>query len=228
MNKTWPALALSAILFGACVSSPPTASDAEPRGEPEIPPILEIVCHEDGSTDIAHTDVRTSPDGVHVRVDNRSGEAVTVNGIGLDFNDGVTEQVARSEPGEVKVACWPGSKHSEPEPSPVPVQIHDPEGHWTDSELECPKDDLVATDIRDYVSDAEGLQGEPEDLARQKIRYIQETDTVATVGYPDAEQRQVAVVRDGRTIAIVSFFEASGGGWLIGASGACDSARMKI
>lgn len=228
MRRMWIVLMVWPAVLGACGNPEAAVSRAGPSPSDGIPTRLDIVCREDGSTELTNQEVQASPDGVHIRVDNRADEFVSINGTGLDFSEGVTEQVARSAPGELKVACWPGSKHNGPEPERLAIQIHDPENHWIPGELECSRDQLVASATLDYVSDSAGTEGDPEEIAREKVKGIEADDEIITVGYPEAEYREVAVERNEETIALLSFSPAPKSGWLLGGYSACDSGGIRI
>lgn len=92
----WVALMIWPAVLGSCGSLEATVSRAVQSPSGGIPTRLDIVCHEDGSTELRNEQVQASLDGVHIRVDNRAAEVVSLNGFGLDFFEGVTEQVARS------------------------------------------------------------------------------------------------------------------------------------
>ena len=218
---------ISTMFLVGCGDAETTSSGPASSASPEIPDRLDVVCHEDGSTELLNHSVRALADGVHIRVDNRAGESVSLIGVALDFSEGITEQEAHTPPGETRVACWPYSKHTDPEPERQLIVTHDPDGYWTAGELECPRDKFIADHILDYVSDGSGTHGEPEDLARTMMDGIDEDDTISTVGYPEAEPREVAVERDGETIALLSFDSAQKGGWFLGGYSTCDSSGIK-
>lgn len=217
---------LGTVLLCACADPETSAPRAGGTTSPSIPSRLVVVCGADGSTELVNDEVQASPDGVHIRVDNRAGEFVSLNGVGLDFPEGVAEQVAGTPPGEVKVACWPGSKHTDPEPERIAIVIHDPDGYWTSSEVECPDDELISSAIFDYSTDGAGTSGEPENIAADDAKGIEPGDDIVTVGYPDAENRHVAVVRDDRTVAVFDYFSGQKGGWFLAGYSACDSAGI--
>jgi hypothetical protein len=213
------------LALGAC-GDPEAEPGAASPPPPASPDRLEIVCREDGSTELVTDRVRAQADGVHVQVDNRAGEFVSINGVGLDFKKGVSEQTARAAPGELKVACWPGSMHEEPEPERQPVEIVDPDGHWVAAELECPRDKLAASAILDYASDSIGIQGDPEDITRSKMEGLEDGDEITTVGYPESAPREIAIERSGETIALVSYSRAHKGGWFLDGYDTCDSSGI--
>jgi hypothetical protein len=216
---------VAALLLTGC-GDPSAPVEAGGRAPEEAPAILEVVCREDGSTELRDTEVRAQPDGVHIRVDNRADEFVSLDGAALDFSEGVTEQVTRAAPGELKLACWPGSKHTEPEPERQLVQVHDPGGHWVEAELECPRDEAIADSILDYASGGSGTMGDPEEIARSEMKGLEDDDQITTVGYPKAEPRHVAVERDDETIALLSYEAARQGGWFLGSYQTCGSAGI--
>jgi hypothetical protein len=229
MRRGWFALGIWAALITACGgSNAPSASATNQPNVSEIPARLDVVCQADGSTEVVNDEVRASPDGVHIQVDNRAGEFVSLNGTGLDFSEGVTEQIARAAPGELRVACWPGSKHTDPEPEPIAVRIHDPEGHWIPGELECPRDELIVASTLDFASNSDGHRGDLEEIVRETVEGVGSDDTIRTVGYPQAEYREVAVERNEETIALLSFSPGSNDGWLLGGYSACSSAGIRV
>jgi hypothetical protein len=222
------ALAMGAAVLAACGNPQSRTTRAGGSPSPEIPRRLDVVCHDDGSTELANDQVQASSDGVHVQVDNRASEFVSLNGTALDFSKGVTEQVAPLEPGRLGIACWPGSMHTAKEPERIPIQVHDPDDYWTPPDLQCPNDEFIASEILDYASDGAGESGDPEDLARRDVKTLEPGDDVVTVGYPDATERKVAVRRDGEQVAVLSYSSASKGGWFLGGYEACDSAGIRV
>jgi hypothetical protein len=224
----WVALMILPVLLGACGNPQSPASDSSSRPPDTIPKQLDIVCHEDGTTELRNKSVQALADGVHIQLDNRAGEFVSLNGTALDFSEGVSEQVAQSKPGELKVACWPGSKHTEPEPERLSIQIHDPENYWRPGELECAEGEMIAESTIDYFAGAKGPTGNPEDIARNTVNGIKADDQIATVGYPKAESREVAVDRDGKTVALLSYSPAPKGGWLLEGYSTCESSGISV
>jgi hypothetical protein len=229
MARTGVLLGLLAAGVVACGSPVSGArSGRQPSAPNDIPVRLDVVCHEDGSTELLNNHVRALADGVHIQVDNRAGELVSLNGVRLDFSEGVTEQVAHPAPGEVRIACWPGSMHEGREPERVAIRVHDPDDHWIPGELECSRDRQIAATTLDYFGAAQGTVGDPEEIAREKMKGIADDDIVSTVGYPRAEYREIAVERNDETIALLSFSPAPNGGWLLDSYLACASARLRV
>lgn len=215
------------ILLVACGQESPSA---DPAVSPSVPSQLEVICHLDGSTELVTTEVAASPDGVHIRVDNRAGEGASLNGTGLDFNKGVTTQSALVPPGELKIACWPGSMHGGPEPKRQAVTVHDPHGYFSqaDAELECPRDELQMGSTLDYGGYETGEHGDPEDIVRRSLEGLEPDDRLFTAGYPEAEFRTIGVERADETIALVRLTPTEDGGWVVGGFEACDSARISV
>jgi hypothetical protein len=170
--------------------------------------------------------VTTTSEGVRVQVRNRSGEPVSINGIGLDFSPGVPQDVAGVEPGHIGVACWPYSRHRGNEPKTLPLEVVDPEGFFTEPSIECPPGDEIEAAIYDFLSGRRGREGDPIVVARSALPNIREDDKLEQVAYAGAEEATVAVVRDGRTVATISLTRAEGGSWLVGGYYACASSGL--
>lgn len=194
-----------------------------------ITSVLEVTCLEDGSTELPNVDVAASADGVHVSVDNRAGEAVSLNGMGRDFSAGVTEQVAQIPPGDHEIACWPLSMHEGDEPPRQTIHVLDPDERWVPPELSCPKGQpTTGSATLDYGIDTPGKQGDPVDLALEVLRGVEGTDEIVAVGYPEAEFRQVALIRDEEQIALLSYSPTDDGGWLLAGYSACDPSSIDV
>ena len=203
--------------------------NAPPRGEsPDAhPTTVQIVCERDGSTRLLTPQVTAQADGVHVQVENRAGEPVSMNGLGLDFDEkGISEQVATEPPGTVRVACWPFSRHDGPEPPRQPLEILDPNRYWVNPEPECPAGALGLGAILDYGAGAEGETGDPVDIARRRLHGVRPEDVVERAGYPQARHAIVRVVRDGRPVAAATFQATAGGGWLLGGLDTCSGSGI--
>lgn len=228
MRRRWVFLVCGVAFLVACGSELPSDSGTDPTARSEIPTRLDIVCGADGSTELVNDEVGVQADGIHIQVDNRADEFVSLNGVGLDFPEGTTTQIAQAAPGELAIACWPGSMHEGPEPERVTVHVHDPDNHWTFAELECPGEEGIVSTAGDFAPDSEGISGTPEEIARAEAKGIEDTDAVESVGYPDADRRQVAVQRNGRTVALLSLSLAPNGGWLLGGYSACSSSGISV
>lgn len=213
-------------LLAACGSPQASPPGSRPGSSGAAPKRLQVVCHEDGSTGLRNESVGALPDGVHIRVDNRTSEFVSLTGTSFDFTEGVTEQVVPLAPGRHEVACWPGSMHGGGEPEGLPIRVLDPGDHWRPGELECEPDDGESRVTIDYFDEAPGEKGDPEDIARRSANGIEEGDEFITVRYPEAEHREVAVVRDEKRVALFSYWPAQNGGWLLDGYSACGSSGI--
>lgn len=224
MRRGW---ALACLVLAVACGSP---EEGRPLGSDEVPPppnMLEVVCRADGSTQLLNDEVAAQPDGVHVRVDNRAGEPVSVSV--ADFDAGISEQTLDLAPGTAEVGCYPFSMHEGPPPPEERVEILDPAGHWVDGEVRCGGQGvMVESATLDYVAGARGEQGDPVDLAEQRVRGLEPNDEVLAVGYPEAPSREVGIVRGGDVAAVLHYEPAEDGGWLLGSYEACASAGLKI
>lgn len=190
---------------------------------------IDVVCNQDGTTELHNFDVVASADGIHFRVDNRAGETVSLNGTGRDFDEGITVQVALITPGEYEIACWPLSMHTGPEPETQTIHVTDPGGLWVRPALACPEGTPGSGYATlDYGYGSPGKKGDPVDLARRVLRRLEEDDEVIPIGYPEAEFRDVALMRHNKQIAHLSYSPADDRGWLLGGYSACDPKMVDI
>jgi len=230
------ALVVTAVLLlAACgAESQPGTEEPAQASSPseksaETSSLLKVICYDDGSTELLDDTVKASADGVHIQVDNRAGEFVSLNGTAIDFGEGITEDVAQVAPGEAKVACWPGSMHRGPEPKRLPVTVIDTAGHWRPGELGCGEDSLIAGQTNDYADGSPGIEGEPVDIVRENTPGLEEGDEVVPIGYPEANYgRAVGVKRDGAFVAIIGFTPTDKGRWLIGGGSTCADSGIRF
>ncbi|MGH2700923.1 MAG: META domain-containing protein [Actinomycetota bacterium] len=187
----------------------------------------EIVCQRDGSTDLLTPSVDAQADGVHLQVDNRTGEGVSMNGLGWDFSEGTSEAVLSVAPGKVEIACWPYSQHDGQEPSRTPLEVTDSGSYWVPPELECPKGDPVGSVTSDFAGGAPGLEGEPVELVRQEVSGLRPSDILEAAGYPEQEQPAVRIVRDGDVVGVAGLTLTGEGGYLFGSFESCSSAGLR-
>lgn len=188
--------------------------------------MLKLTCRSDGTTDLHTPTVLTRPDGVHVQVDNQAGETVSVNGLGWDFDEGVSEETLSVPPGRVMIACWPLSAHGGGEPERVPVRIVDPEANWVPIELQCPNG-LIASTISDFFAGSEGTKGDPVEIVREQVRGLKPSDLVEIAAYPDQPEPVVRIVRRGKVVAVANLTRAEGGGYLFGGFSSCSKEGLR-
>jgi hypothetical protein len=203
------------------------------REGPPLADAVELNCHPDGSTTLTTPIVHTHPDGVHLRIRNMTGESVSLAGLAYlgDARPGTTDGVVAAAPGDVRVACYPYSRHGGPEPPGRQLQIRDVGRYWVDPELECAPGTLILGGVADYGVPRNGVlrgeQGSPVDLARRH-RSVKPGDIVELAGYPEASHPIVRVVRRGRTVQTLFFSPAEGGGLLSSSEEGCTNQRPKL
>ena len=221
-----PAVAL--VLLAAACGSPSARTSARDADETDPESVL-VTCHEDGSTTLSSHTVAARADGVHVDVDNRTGESASLIGLGPDVDTGKSAIEVGLGPGPVRVACWPFSRHGKQESSEVPkvrLEITDPEGLYHSGELDC-ESDMVEGTIIDY-GPTEGDHRSPEEIARSEVRNLQPDDVVEYVGYPEQKERSVRIVRDGKVLMVVGFEEVEDGGLIISGSSRCPETDLNV
>ncbi len=81
----------------------------------------------------------------------------------------------------------------------------------------------AATGNFDFAAGAHGEQGDPVEIARARLHdRLHPGDEVRSAGYPGAPERHVIVVRDGTTVADLTYVRDDGGtGWFEGAETTC-------
>lgn len=196
-----------------------------PEGD-ALPAIVELVCEEEG-TRLLTDSVPPQGDGVHFRIDNRTGRDLAFDfpGGGENADAGVTNIVLAIPPGRAEVRCA-GEYLDPPYRSDfVAVEIVDEEGLWVDPEIDCER---AVTGTDGTAPGAGGEEGDPVDLTRRHLAdRLREGDIVEVAGYPEADQRIVRVVRDGRTLARVTYVGSEfatgepGEGWFLDETTTC-------
>lgn len=231
--------------------------DRDQRGAQQVtlsqdgatPDVLVVTCTST-DTSVASASVVAARDGVHVRVDDRSGRSLQVR----------TEHVApETEPsskfhvvgeGESLVAMPPGtnlvlcSEQEGPEhilapsqsPEAVKVEIVDAGGNWRSLALDCGGQAISSTISDHYPSgpgDVDETTPEPERVVREHFRWLRPGDTVEVAGYRgdggdrrDSNVSYRVVGVDGRTIATASLKKVSGR-WVVEGSEECAGTRDK-
>lgn len=219
-------------LMGAVLLVAGCGSEPEPAGRvSDGPPVvneLAVTCAEDGSTKVADSEVAVQAGGLDVRMDNRTGEPISMNGLGWDFSEGVSTETLPVPPGPIGIACWPLSKHGGDEPPLIDISILDPNGLWVDPELEC----VVGPEsnaIFDHFFASPGKKGDPVEIARGVLHDLEKDDVVERAGYPDEKQRvTVRVQREGKTVVAVYLDVAENGGYLLGGANICDATGINV
>jgi hypothetical protein len=205
-------LVLGMLVVTACAEPlPPT--DSVPTGAP--PSVAQLICEPDGRTRVVTPEARVQPDGIHVHVQVLLDEPVVLDGLWLDrrVGPGEADIVTLNPPGVIDVACWPVSQLDSESFEPVRVEIRmmDPNRIYVSEELDC----LAGDDTAGWTTDfgARGPDIEPPITSMQAeaiLSGLEAGDAVNYVGYPEDPLREIAVVRDGRTIAVMSFMHVGG------------------
>lgn len=209
------------------------ADHSGPSDPVPTPSVAEIVCERDGTTRVLTPKAQPQRDGVHLRVDNRTGREMELavqgdtqsHGASEYAPPGTTSLVTSIAPGKVRVWC---ADWNDPPEVPGPsddLTIVDPEGLWVSRELDCgpPTGDVgIMSVIHDHFFASPGERGDPVELARSHFGWADPGDIVEPAGYPEADGGAlIRVVRGGRVVAIASYDADGEGGWLLGYEEAC-------
>ncbi len=213
------------------------SADHPRTSEPvDFPSVAEIVCERDGTTSVLTPKVQPQRDGVHLRVDNRTGREMELAVQGETHSHaaseygppGTTSLVSSIAPGEVRVYC---ADLNDPPEVPGPSDdliIVDPQGLWVPRELDCRApagggETGTMSVIYDFPT-APGERGDPAELARSHFGWADSGDIIEPAGYPEADDGGplIRVVRDGRVVAIASYAADGQGGWLLGYEELCN------
>ena len=211
-----------ALLLTACAERPGSTESA--NIEPDAPTTVEIVCEADGTTTLLTPEVEVRPDGIGLRVRSSLDEPASLNGLGMDVNPGVTEDVLPVAPGEIGVACWPFSEHGSDEPPRQDVVVRDPKGLFVSAELACGPGSMSWNTIFEFQDTGEGLYAGPIEAAEAFIDERPD-DAFMLAGYPEQEERPAILVRSGSTVASVAVSRADDGRWYVAAGSGCDDVR---
>jgi hypothetical protein len=209
-------------LTGLGRSSPPLVPGDTSSGR-SLPSTAVAEC--DGTTIRLLTPiVRSSPDGVHIVIDNRSSVPLTL-WVRTGANaapKGRAEVLSplgtawQIPPGEAVISCKGESD------AQAVLEIADPEGLWRPFELPCP--DRVGFMSRYHMGD--GDPTDPVDQARSYFaEFLKKGDIVERAGYPEAARPIVRIVRSDEIMAMMEFVPDSNHGWLVGTALRCTSFR---
>jgi len=223
-SRLFATVALS--LSAACAEAPSLEPGNEP---PSAPDVVRLVCEADGTSALSSLEVKAQPDGVHLEVENRFEEPVSVGG--FDADPGVSAWTLEAPPGPFEVMCWPFSEHTEgEEPTRLSFQVIDPEGLYVPAvKLECE----VWSSHGDYASPPTGVADDPIGAARRSLTGLDGDDelSIHRSGYPEARREGSAIVvvsRDGQPIAIVGAVRADDGRWIAPNAEGCVEAGIDI
>ena len=216
------ALAIALLTLTACAPETPRSQLRE--GQRVAAPFVEIVCTKDGGTRLWTPVVEVQPDGVHLDIENRAGEQTSIDGFPLDVGEGRHQEVVRTPPGKMRVACSPFSTHGgKKKPVKYDLELVDPEGHWVSTELECESDAVVATTSYAplFIGDED-----PAEAVQEMVKGLKPDDLVELGGYLRADVPVVRIVRDLKVVGVVALVETDDGLGIEGTS-ICDSAGLR-
>jgi hypothetical protein len=223
--RTAAPVAAAAFLGVACAGRSSEVPRAPATVQSALPDAVQIICDGTGTTVLTPV-VRPQRDGVHLQVQNTTGEDLSfiVGGDGDSAPAGSSELIWSLPPGTAKIGCVALSAPGDTRPD-GDVTVLDAEGIWVDPAVGgrgCPS---VAVGSIDYVAGATGEQGDPVELARARLRdSLKEGDVVQAAGYPEEPERHVIVIRDGSTVADLRYVrDEADTGWLVDTEYRCPS-----
>jgi hypothetical protein len=200
----------------------PTEALVTPAPEPsgELVAVLEVRCG-DGAPELNSDRVRTTRDGVQLRITGQKGWTLGIGyqtgGDGIDLKRGTQLVVRRLPPGDLTLNCGDNGQ-AEPLPERL-VRIEDPDGWYRSMELGNVGGSCMSGEAM-FVEDARGSKENPVRQARKLLKGLRAGDVVQRGGYP-ADKGLVRVVRDGQVIGVLRYEEDGHGGWLLGGSALC-------
>ena len=165
------------------------------------------------------------PDGVHVRVVSDLDEPASVNGLGMDVEQGASDWVLGLAQGPTNVACWPFSKHGGEEPPTTRLLVHDPRALWVSGELDCQGGEAWSQ-IADFAHAPRDDEPTLEE-ARGAIEGLRDDDELRFAGYPE-DPGSVLVIRHGCVVGsfgLVRFRDD--GAWGVAGATACADAGFR-
>jgi hypothetical protein len=191
---------------------------------PPIPATAQMTC--DGhTTEVSTPAVQPQPDGVHIAVENTSGQD-----LGLEVQDvgdenaplGTHDTIWQIGPGNYEVRCTSPLPNADAGPF-QPLVVQDPDHLWISTDLDC---DSVTGTASAVVPGAVGGKGTPAGILESHLTGVQSDDTIAAAGYSNGSEPMIRIVRDGKVIALYHFMSDEQGGWLVDSSQQCSSANL--
>lgn len=220
MGFSISALAL-VVLAAACGEGDAAARDA-----------VVVTCAA-ADTTLSAPAVDAQRDGVHIAIDNRSGQEQTVYfRLGDDFWNqraapGLSDVVSPRGPGEWRVVCTPPSAYPGDDAAWVMLEVRDPGRLWIAADPDCAHPTSLHPDYKEYFEGGlpVGTKGDPLAIATAERNQWDPTGgrgEVELAGYPDASPRTFRIVEDGEVIAIAEYRDDGRGGWFFGSVSWCE------
>ena len=130
--RTAASVAAAAFLAAACAGRSPEVPVAPATTQSVLPDAVQIVCDANGTTVLTPV-VRPQRDGVHLHIQNTTGEDLgfIVGADGDNAPAGSSELIWPLPPGTAKVGCVAPSAPGDTPPDGE-VTIQDPDGIWSD------------------------------------------------------------------------------------------------
>lgn len=214
------AVVLLALASAGCTRVAPTRAvgPAAWSPTPGIATTIMLTCGANGSASVSDDSVQAQPDGIHLRVVNEYDEPVSVGG--FDASPGTTKRTLPEAPGRFELGCRPFSQHgSGHKPPATAIEILDPSGLFFPGQVDCP--DEFMSSVADFSETPAHYGPPPLNVARESIHGLRSDDIVRVAGYPDQDNAEVTVIRDGRVIASYRFIRFEGQPWIIEGGTAC-------
>lgn len=194
----------------------------------EVPAVADVVCTDEG-VEVLTPEVAAQPDGVHLRIDNRTsggpkefyvrGDDPSSNQAG-NIRPGINTVDHHIGPGPLHVGCFDrlDAPFYDLEGFGT-VTVVDPAGLWTPRELVCGSE-AKRRNVDTAAAVPADLRYDPPDydaLVREWVDGLLPSDELERPGYPGtlwkAEPR--SVVREGERIASLTFITARADTWRI-------------
>jgi hypothetical protein len=186
---------------------------------PQLPTVGRIRCT-DRATRVETPVIEAQADGIHLLVDDVSGGKWLVLRSPRDaskssyrLEEGQQRRIrAFSSPGLGLVSCAAGAKRVGRRASFERIKVADPQGVWGDPRLSCHQRDATRFDVHGYTGTYPHQTTAAE--VRQNLPSLRPSDDVQRAGYPRVDMwkigRWFVVVRNGQTIATVTFWQVDG------------------
>ena len=202
--------------------TPPIGPAGEWTPSPGVPTRAVLTCRADGSMGLTTEIVQPQPDGVHLIVENRFDEPVSV--AGFDADSGTTRWVFSSGPGAMSLMCWPFSMHtSGDDPDRHDLTVVDPSGLDVDGSVACEFESVtIGTPGEPTVDDGPP----PMDVVRDIVSGLRADDVLRVEGYPEQDGGSVLVVRDGVVVASYTIGRYEGEPWSILGASVCEGTGL--